>query len=104
MKLIILICLLALLPPLPIERKFRKIPTTHQATQLLFKPSPLSFTLDIVIKLYYPTNHSTKWCLIASSNMNDWFIYPTNWIYFRPDGDIQITNEYKQMYFRVWFP
>lgn len=105
MKLFILIILLASLPPLPVVRKFRKAPTTHRAQQLMFKPSAVLPPIEIILKFNYPPNYQTNnWCLVASSNLNNWFIYPTNWIYFRPDGDIQVTNKYKQMYFKIWFP
>lgn len=102
---IILIGLLTVLPPVPIVISRKKTVTTHQAQQLLFTPSVTNTPREIILKFNYPTNYQTSnWCLVASSNLNNWFIYPTNWIYFRSDGDIQITNKYPQMYFKIWFP
>lgn len=106
MRIFITIILITLLPPpLPQIKKFKGSVKKAGAQQLLFTPSVTNITKEIILKFNYPTNYQTNnWCLVASSNLNNWFIYPTNWIYFRPDGDIQITNKYPQMYFKVWFP
>src|SRR2546430_1847809 len=106
MKLIILIILLASLPPLPVVRKFKKPAIIHGAEQLLFT-SKLQAAIQppriIVIPFYYPSNFNTNsryWDLLGSSNFTDWFIVDMK-TYVITNGSLIVTNNKPQMFYRI---
>lgn len=101
-KSIVLICLLASLPPLPVVRKFKKPVEKASAQQLMFKSLIVRPPYVIYIPFNYPSNFNTNigWYLLASSNLNNWFIVTNG--YTITNGALIVSNKYPQMYFRIW--
>ena len=61
-----------------------------------------SLSTEVELPLRYPSGLvvTNGYDLLASSNLVDWFVYPTN-KYVHGVTDIWVTNEYPRMFFRV---
>jgi hypothetical protein len=99
------ILLLALIiPPLPQPIK-RKQPT-GRADMLMAKVvvravlPPLFRLTAFKYPMSFPSNN---WRLVASSNLHDWYVYPESQ-YYTGSNYIIVTNQYPQMFFRIWNP